>query len=240
MTRIAVIVPAYNEEQALAAVVQSIKLIALQEKLDLEVIVVNDCSTDGTAGVMDTLPCIAIHLPVNLGIGGAMQTGFKYALENGFDFAVQMDGDGQHPATDLPLLIKKQKQSGSDVVIGSRFINKQGYQSSAIRRMGINYFSRLNKILLGIELSDCTSGFRLLNSKALVLAAESYPDEYPEPESLVYFSRNKLRITEVAVSMLERQGGVSSIGRRDSVYYMIKVSLAIFFTYIRNTPNHKS
>jgi glycosyltransferase involved in cell wall biosynthesis len=244
MSRIAIIVPAYNEEQALAGVVHDMVRVAKREKLDLQVVVVNDCSTDGTALVMDQLPCIGIHLPVNLGIGGAVQTGFKYAFENGFDFAVQMDGDGQHPAEELPLLLKEQEQQGWDVVIGSRFIKKEGYQSSAVRRLGINYFSRLNKLMLGIRLSDCTSGFRLLNQKALALAAENYPDEYPEPESIVLFSRNQLRIGEVAVSMLERQGGVSSIGRMNSVYYMVKVSLAIFFTYIRTRPvskiiNHK-
>jgi glycosyltransferase involved in cell wall biosynthesis len=240
MPKIAVIVPAYNEEISLPAVVRDIQLMAAVEKLEVVVVVVNDCSTDATAQVMNSLDCIQLHLPVNLGIGGAVQTGFIFALEQGFDYAVQMDGDGQHPASALPLLLKEQQDKGWDVVIGSRFIKKEGFQSSAMRRVGINYFRKLNKLLLGIDLSDSTSGLRLLNRKALALAAVYYPDEYPEPESIVYFARNKLWIGEVAVSMEQRQGGVSSIGGMDSIYYMIKVSLAILFTFIRTQNKSKT
>jgi glycosyltransferase involved in cell wall biosynthesis len=233
MTKIAIIVPAYNEEKSIAAVVADINSIAKSQQLDLHAIVVNDCSKDGTSEVISKLKCIALDLPVNLGIGGAVQTGFKYAYENNFDFAIQVDGDGQHPASEIPKLVKKALEENADVVIGSRFLEKEGFQSSAMRRFGINYFKRLNKILVGVTVNDSTSGFRLINKKVLALVSEYYPDEYPEPEAIIVYSLNGFKITEVAVSMRERQGGVSSIGAFSSVYYMFKVSLAILYTFIR-------
>ena len=168
-----------------------------------------------------------------MGIGGAVQTGFLFAFEHGYDFAIQMDGDGQHPAEELPKLINAALDNKFDVVIGSRFISKQGFQSSAMRRFGINYFKRLNRILVGVDILDSTSGFRLINRKALEIVCEYYPDEYPEPESIIMYSLANLRIGEVAVEMKERTNGVSSIGNVASVYYMFKVSLAILFTFVR-------
>jgi len=231
--KIAAIVPAYNEEKAITAVVNDILQTAQIQNLSITVVVVNDCSKDSTSEIISKLNCVALDLPINLGIGGAVQTGFKYAFENGFDFAIQIDGDGQHPASEIPKLINAIKENNLDVVIGSRFISKEGFQSSLVRRMGINYFKWLNRFLVGVVVNDSTSGFRLINKKALEIVSEYYPDEYPEPEAIVLYSLNKLKIGEVPVNMKERQGGVSSIGTVSSVYYMFKVTLAIIYTFIR-------
>lgn len=231
--KIAAIVPAYNESHAITDVVNDLLTTAANTNLQLTVVVVNDCSTDNTGEIIEQLPCVALHLPVNLGIGGAVQTGFKYAFENEFDFAIQVDGDGQHPATEIPKMILQAIEKKWDVTIGSRFLTKEGFQSSSMRRAGINYFSRLNKLLTGFSIYDTTSGFRLLNRKALSVVIEYYPDEYPEPEAIVLYSRNKLTVGEVQVQMRERQGGVSSINSFRAVYYMGKVTLACLFTRMR-------
>ena len=233
MNHIAAIVPAYNEEKAITAVVNDILQTAKEQNLLITVIVVNDCSVDTTSEIISKLNCVALNLPVNLGIGGAVQTGFKYAFENGFDYVIQIDGDGQHPASEIAKLLNSAKENNLDVVIGSRFMSKEGFQSSAIRRFGINYFKWLNRFLVGITINDSTSGFRLINKKVLEIVSEYYPDEYPEPEAIILYSLNKFKIGEVSVNMKERQGGVSSIGAVSSVYYMFKVSLAIFYTFIR-------
>lgn len=231
--KIAAIVPAYNEERSIAAVVNDIKKVSAENGFDTVVVVVNDCSTDSTSEVISRLDCIAMDLPVNLGIGGAVQTGFRFALENNYDFAIQVDGDGQHPAEEISRLLFAQKEHNADVVIGSRFLEKKGFQSSAVRRTGISYFRFLNKILAGVDVTDSTSGFRLLNRNALETVSAYYPDEYPEPEAIVLFAKKKLKICEVSVEMRQRQGGKSSIGFFSSVYYMWKVTLGIIFTFIR-------
>jgi glycosyltransferase involved in cell wall biosynthesis len=231
--RIAAIVPAYNESHAITGVVSELLAAGKAAGLQLEVIVVNDCSTDSTGSIIDQLPCVALHLPVNLGIGGAVQTGFRYAFENGFDFAVQVDGDGQHPAAAIPKMVEAAQANGWDVTIGSRFLSREGFQSTTMRRAGINYFRRLNRWLTGITISDTTSGFRLLNRNALAVVNDYYPDEYPEPEAIVLFAGKKLSVGEIPVRMRERQGGVSSINSLGAAYYMGKVTLACLFTRIR-------
>ncbi len=231
--KIAVIVPAYNEEKSIADVVKDVNFIAQENSLHIDVIVINDYSGDTTSEIISRLNCVALNLPINLGIGGAVQTGFKYALENGYDCAIQIDGDGQHPANEIPKLVNACIQNKLDVVIGSRFISNEGFQSSAIRRFGINYFKRLIAFLVGVSINDSTSGYRLINRKAMEIVNEYYPDEYPEPEAIILYSLYKLKIGEVSVTMKERQGGVSSIGKSASVYYMFKVTLAILFTFIR-------
>jgi len=233
MKKIAAIVPAYNEEKAIAAVVNDITATKLPNDYSIDVIVVNDCSKDTTEQVISNLKCIALNLPINLGIGGAVQTGYKYAFENNYDYAIQIDGDGQHPASEIHKLIECALEQNADVVIGSRFITKQGFQSSAIRRFGINYFKWLNKFIAGVTVHDSTSGFRLINKKVLEVVSDYYPDEYPEPEAIILYSLNKFKIAEVSVEMKERQAGVSSIGTAASIYYMFKVSLAIIYTFIR-------
>ena len=231
--KIAIIVPAYNEEKAIANVVSDIFLVAKEQQLNITVIVVNDCSKDSTSEIIAKLNCVGLNLPVNIGIGGAVQTGFKYAFENGFDYAIQIDGDGQHPASEIPKLINSANENKLDVVIGSRFMSREGFQSSAIRRFGIIYFKWLNRFLVGIKINDSTSGLRLINKKALKIVSEYYPDEYPEPEAIILYSLNKLKIGEVSVNMKKRQGGVSSISSVSSIYYMFKVTLAIIYTFIR-------
>lgn len=234
---LAIIIPAYNEEDSVSKVVDDALSVSSKNNFQSTVIVINDCSADKTGEIIEKLDCIALHLPVNTGIGGAMQTGFKYAFENNFDFAVQVDGDGQHPAEEIPKLFSAMKESNLDVVIGSRFISKEGFQSSSMRRTGISWFRWINKFLVGVDIKDSTSGFRMLNRKALSIVSEIYPDEYPEPEAIVLFAKNKLMIGEVAVTMLGRQGGKSSIGFFSGIYYMWKVTLGILFTFIRTKTN---
>jgi glycosyltransferase involved in cell wall biosynthesis len=233
MHKIAIIIPAYNEEKAIQAVVEDINALDLGENLILKVVVVNDCSTDSTSSIASELDCVVLDLPVNIGIGGAVQTGYKYAYDNDFDFAIQVDGDGQHPPSEISKLINTITGSNCDVVIGSRFINKFGFQSSFMRRTGIKFFKILLKVLSGIKINDPTSGFRILNRRALELVCNYYPDEYPEPEALIIYKYHHLSIIETPVEMEERKGGISSIRGFSGLYYMIKVSLAIFFTYIK-------
>lgn len=231
--RIAIVVPAFNEAKAIASVVSNINDLNIGSAFQTDVIVVNDCSTDRTSEIAATLNCILLNLPVNLGIGGAVQTGFKYAYANEYDYAMQVDGDGQHPASEIPKLVTGIVDKDLDVLIGSRFIQKTGYISTFSRRMGIVYFKHLLKIFCGITITDSTSGFRIINRKTLAVVQDYYPDEYPEPESIILYSRNRLKIGEIPVTMLERQGGESSIRAFTSLYYMLKVSFAIFFTFIR-------
>lgn len=233
MVRIAVVIPAFNEENSIADVVNAILSVNGAETFSLTPVVVNDCSTDKTLSVVSRLNCIFLDLPINLGIGGAVQAGYRYAFENGFDYAVQVDGDGQHPVEAISFLLKYAADEDADVVIGSRFISKKGFQSSVMRRFGINYFKALNKLLVGVTVLDSTSGFRLINRRVLELVSTYYPDEYPEPEAIILYSMNGFRIKEVAVEMKERQSGSSSIGFFSSIYYMFKVSLAIIYTFIR-------
>lgn len=232
MKRIAVIIPAYNEEQSIQKLLSELSSIHIPA-YEIQAVVVNDASKDKTAELARQCPCVLLDLSVNLGIGGAVQTGYKYALENKFDFAVQMDGDGQHPPQELVKLIMCQQESNSNVVIGSRFITSEGFQSSGMRRFGINYLSALIRMLTGLKVHDVTSGFRLIDLQTLSLVNTYYPDEYPEPESLIFFQAQNLKITETQVEMRERQGGKSSIRAFKSIYYIFKVSLAILYTFIR-------
>jgi glycosyltransferase involved in cell wall biosynthesis len=231
--RIAVIVPAFNEEQAISDVVHAICQVASTPGFSIDAVVINDCSTDNTAAIIDQLPCTALHLPINLGIGGAVQTGIKYAFENGYDLAVQIDGDGQHPPVEIPTLALFLEAHNLDVVIGSRFLEKEGFQSSSMRRNGIRFFRFFIRLMTGLDIKDNTSGFRMMNRKTMAEVIDYYPDEYPEPETIVLYARKGLKVGEVAVKMRERQGGTSSINNLNSIYYMVKVTIAILFTRIR-------
>jgi glycosyltransferase involved in cell wall biosynthesis len=231
--KVLAIIPAFNEEKSIARVIEEISMVGLSSQLNITALVINDCSTDNTANIISEINCIGLNLPVNLGIGGAVQTGYKYALGNDFDFAVQVDGDGQHPPEYIPDLLNELQTKNLDVIIGSRYLIRDGFQSSFMRRMGILYFKWLNKLLTGLTILDSTSGFRMLNRKALSCLAENYPDEYPEPEAIILYKKFHLKTGEIPVKMRERQGGKSSINAFASVYYMIKVSLAIIFTKIR-------
>jgi glycosyltransferase involved in cell wall biosynthesis len=233
--KVLIVIPCYNEEDSLPLVLHKLELIKLPHRYQMEVLVINDCSKDNTLGIARIFGANVIDLPVNLGIGGAVQTGILYARDNSFDIAVQMDGDGQHPAGELPKMIAFHNETKANVVIGSRFIENEGFQSSFARRLGISYFHWLNRLLTGMHVYDSTSGFRLFDRAAIEIAAEKYPDEYPEPESLVTFSKAGLKIREVPVVMSARLTGKSSINSFGSLYYCIKVSLAMLFSFIRKT-----
>jgi len=228
-----VIIPCYNEEMAIGKLLTEMKVLSLPPNIDVDVLVVNDCSKDKTSAKANEFGARVIDLPINLGIGGAMQTGFIYAQQNNYDFAVQMDGDGQHPPSELIKLIDQFTNAHSNIVIGSRFVLKQGFQSSALRRLGITYFHYLTYAFTGKSIFDITSGFRLFDKKTIQIIAKKYPDDYPEPESLIILSRAGLSFKEVPVIMRERQGGKSSIRNFSQLYYMAKVTIAMFFSNIR-------
>ncbi|MFN4123821.1 MAG: glycosyltransferase family 2 protein [Flavobacteriales bacterium] len=240
MVRVAVIIPCYNESSSVLPLFDELKSIVFPEKYQVVPIFIDDCSRDNTLQVLLDHQLSHLALPVNLGIGGAVQTGIKYAYRNGFDYAVQMDGDGQHPPFELQKIIDELEKGEADLVIGSRFIGDKSFRSSFMRRRGIGMLSGLINLLSGVRILDCTSGYRGFNCKAMALAADYYPDEYPEPESIIYFSSNGLKIKEISVLMRERQGGSSSIYGWKSVYYMLKVSLAMIFNYLKHRNAHAS
>ena len=224
-----IIIPAYNEQESIKKTVEDI----MEKAPHFDYIVINDCSTDKTKEICETEEFNVIHLPVNLGIGGAVQTGYLYAARNGYDIAVQVDGDGQHDPQFLSKMADYMEAEHADMVIGSRFIDKEGFQSSGARRVGIKYFTMLIKFLTGTKITDPTSGLRMVNREIIEFFAEEYPKDYPEPESVVAILRRKKKVLEIPVIMRERSGGVSSISMKKSVYYMIKVSLAILIERIR-------
>ncbi len=231
--KVLIVIPCYNEEASIPSVLNELQQTILPGGYQMQVLVINDCSKDNTSVVAKRSHAMVIDLPVNLGIGGAVQTGIIYARDNDFDIAIQLDGDGQHPPKELAKLIGFHLESGANIVIGSRFLQKEGFQSSFARRLGIKYFHWLNRLMTGLHIYDSTSGFRLFDRAAIQLAAVNYPDEYPEPESLVVFSKAGLKIAEVAVIMSPRLGGKSSIRHFGSLYYCVKVSLAMLFSFIR-------
>ena len=224
-----VIIPAYNEEKSILNTVQDV----LDHAPGFDYVVVNDCSRDHTRQLCREHHLNLLDLPINLGIGGAIQTGYRYALEHGYDMAVQFDGDGQHDASYLQRLADKLEQDNLDMVIGSRFIENQGFQSTGLRRFGIQCFKRLIKLLYGATITDATSGMRLCNRRVLEQFSTDYPQDYPEPETVARLLRRGYRVEEVPVVMRERQAGTSSINPAKSVYYMIKVSAAILIERLR-------
>ncbi|MEC0310683.1 glycosyltransferase family 2 protein [Paenibacillus lautus] len=228
---ILLIIPAYNEEQNIRSLIDAISSIKYSYKVD--VLIIDDCSTDNTLAVCNELNLNVINLPCNLGIGGAVQTGYKYANKNKYDIAIQVDGDGQHDPAFIVELLDPILNNEADMVIGSRYINKLGFQSTLIRRIGISYFSKLIKVLTKQEITDPTSGFRACNKRTVELFSKRYPVDYPEPESIMYLKRKGYRIKEVPVHMKERVGGKSSITSVRSIYYMTKVSLAILIDKMR-------
>lgn len=238
--KIAIIIPCFNEQDNILALYDEILAISFDNsEFCIVPVFVNDCSTDNTKQILEKHNLLHLDLPVNLGIGGAVQTGFKYAYFKGFDIAVQMDGDGQHPPKELFKLIQPILEDKADVTIGSRYLTREGFQSTFLRRLGIAYFKLLNKLLVGVEVNDSTSGYRAVNRKGMVSISEYYPDEYPEPESIILFTLKKIRIKEVSVFMRERQFGKSSIRHYKTIYYMFKVTLGIIFLYIRLKFNGK-
>lgn len=230
--KIGIVIPCYNEQDNVLDLYQELITMPCDPRFEIIPVFINDCSSDQTAEILRQNNINFIDLPVNLGIGGAVQTGYKYCYQHGFDMAVQMDGDGQHPPAELYKILEPFLSESVDVVIGSRYLTKEGFQSTALRRTGINYFKWLNKTLVGVTISDSTSGYRALNRKAMELVSDYYPDEYPEPEAIILYSLAQLKIIEVPVTMRERQGGESSIKNFKAVYYMVKVTLSTLFLFI--------
>ena len=226
--RILIIIPAYNEEKNIAKVIQSLK----GANPAYECLVVNDDSKDNTQREAETSGlATVIQLTSNLGIGGAVQTGFKYAVYNDIDYAIRFDGDGQHLAGEIPKILLPLQTKHYDVCIGSRFVEKTlGFQSTFMRRIGIRIFEWMNCVLIRKKITDSTSGFRAYNKQAIAFLAANYPTDYPEPETVILLGKNDFRIREVSVEMIERQGGESSISGLKSVHYMIKVILAMLMT----------
>lgn len=226
MPKVLLIVPAYNEQANILDVARSI------EAFGYDYVIVNDGSTDDTLAILRDNGINHLNLSSNLGIGGAVQAGHRYALENGYDIDIQVDGDGQHDVSYVPKLVEAIEQ-GADLVIGSRFIEQtDGFKSTFLRRVGIRWLSFWIKLCSGRRIYDVTSGFRASGARAIKAFCEYYPSDYPEPESIVYAGNAGLSIAEVPVLMHERQGGTSSIGGLKSAYYMISVTLAIITTKI--------
>lgn len=226
--KILVIIPAYNEAESITNVIAKLK----QDMPRADYVVVNDCSKDSTMDKLREAEASYLNLPINLGIGGGVQTGYKYALLNGYDIAVQIDGDGQHDTQYLQEVIQPIIAGEKDIVIGSRFLKKEGFQSSGLRRVGITFLSALIRLCSGVKIYDVTSGFRAVSREYIKIYATDYPVDYPEPEAIVMAALAGARVGEVPVIMKERQGGESSISAFKSVYYMIKVSLAVILCRI--------
>ena len=224
-----IIIPAYNESENIEKTVTAIK----KNAPDFDYVIINDCSTDQTRKICERNHYNIINLPINLGIGGAVQTGYRYGYEEGYDVAVQVDGDGQHDPQFLNTMVEYLNENNLDMVIGSRFINKEGFQSSGTRRIGIKYFTILIRVLTGTKITDPTSGLRMVNREIIKIFAYDYPKDYPEPESVVSILRKEKKVKELPVIMKAREGGVSSISPKKSIYYMIKVTLAILIECIR-------
>ncbi len=227
---ILIIVPAYNEAQNIEAVIDDLNSLGI----DLTILVIDDGSSDNTSEVAKSCQsCVVIRHFINLGIGGAVQSGFKFAKRNNFDIAIQFDGDGQHDSEYIKHLIDEAEQ-GYDMVIGSRFLFLgDNFKSTLPRRLGIKFLQLVSYILIGTKITDSTSGFRAYSKNAIEFLAENYPEDYPEPEAIILLSKNSYKIKEIPVKMNSRQKGESSIKGFSYLYYFFKVSLAMLLTNFR-------
>ena len=230
--KVLVVIPAFNEAGRVAAVIRELK----SDYPDFDLLVVDDCSNDTTAQEARSAGAKVASLAFNLGIGGAVQTGLKYAQKNNYDIAIQVDADGQHDPAFINEILQPLLSDRLDICVGSRFILQEGFKSSFFRRLGIRFFAGLISLLTGEKLTDPTSGFRAIGPKLIGLFAHNYPVDFPEPESLVMARQFGARIGEVPVVMRKRQGGVSSIRYLKSGYYMLKVTLAIILWRLRKGP----
>lgn len=229
--KILVLVPAYNEEDNIVDVISSLH----RYNPSWDILVINDASVDKTSELAkDTGMCNVIDLPYNMGIGGGIQTGFRYAVRHGYDIVFQFDGDGQHLVEETDKLLKPFAGRHVDVVIGSRFLEKNdGFRSSLTRRFGILVFSGLTRLLIGKRITDCTSGFRAYSKRAFTFLSRNYPIDYPEPEAIILLGHNGFSLEEVPVRMQHRKWGRSTITFLNSPYYMIKVILGMIMTKMR-------
>ena len=224
------IVPALNEELTVPRVIDELRAF----DPGLVVVIVDDGSVDRTSEVAAARGAVVLRLPFNLGIGGAVQTGFRFAYEQGFDIAVRVDGDGQHDPLQLARILEPVLRGDADIAVGSRFAAREGgYRSSRSRRAGIRLLAWIVSRIVGQRVTDTTSGFQVLNRRGIALFARDYPHDYPEVEATVMVFRHRLRLVEVPVAMRERGSGSSSITALRSIYYMVKVLLAIFVGLFR-------
>ena len=230
--KILVIIPAFNEEGSIGKVVEEVRTYLPQ----IHALVVNDGSSDHTSEIARSKGAIVLDLPFNLGIGGAMQAGYKYAYVKGYDIAIQVDGDGQHDPKEILKLLHVLEEGKADVAIGSRFIGDSEYKASVMRRLGILILSKAISMIVGEKLTDPTSGFRVANQRAIQLFSGNYPQDYPEPEALVLLHQCGLLMKEVPVKINRRYSGESSITKLRSIYYMVKVLLAIFVDCFKRRP----
>jgi glycosyltransferase involved in cell wall biosynthesis len=230
--RVVAVVPAFNEEGAIRRVVEEIRAV----DPDVDVVVVDDASTDGTAAIAEACGAVVLRLPFNVGIGGAVQTGLRWAREEGYDLAVRLDGDGQHDAREIPRVLEPVRSRTADFVVGSRFVEGGSYRPPFARRMGIRVFARLVSLLCGQRVTDTTSGFIALDRRAIELFAAEYPHDYPEVEATLVALRSGLRLGQVQVEMRERETGSSSITFVQSAYYLVKVTLALLVASLRRYP----
>lgn len=221
--KVLVIIPAYNEAENIVTTVTALTKTCPY----VDYIIINDCSRDNTVQICREHGFNYLSLPINLGIGGGMQTGYRYARDMGYDIAIQFDGDGQHNAEYISDLIAPIESGEADLVIGSRFINKEGFQTSFMRRMGIGLLGGVLKLCGGVKITDATSGFRAASKNVIEFFSENYAQDYPEPEAIIAARVSGFAVQEVPVVMNERTAGVSSISSLKSVYYMVKVTLAI-------------
>jgi glycosyltransferase involved in cell wall biosynthesis len=226
------VVPAYNEAATVSKVIGALR----EATPGIDVVVIDDGSTDQTARRARESGARVLELPFNLGIGGAVQAGFKYAREHGYDYMVQVDGDGQHDPTQIRLLFDAMESGDVDMICGSRFVTPTGYVAPISRRTGIHIFAFLLSMLLRQQVTDPTSGFRLYNRRAIAVFARDYPHDYPEVEAVLMLHHHRLTMREVPVRMFQRGGGVSSISSGKSAYYMVKVLLALFVGLARARP----
>jgi len=231
MMNLLVIIPAFNEAESISGVISD-----LQAHLaGADILVVDDGSMDATARIASELGVNVLKLPFNLGIGGAMQAGYLYAHRRGYDIAVQFDGDGQHLAREVEKLLQPVVAGSADIAIGSRFLGQGDYKPSFSRKVGIKVFSTILSCILGTRVTDTTSGFRAMNQRVIEFYSRAYPEDYPEVEALVLLHKARMRIAEVPVQMRERARGQSSITAVRSVYYMVKVLLAVFIDLLKKT-----
>lgn len=228
--RVLMIIPAYNEENSIVSTVQSLSKANLKGDT-LDYVIINDGSKDNTKKVCEENKLNFVNLPVNLGIGGAVQTGYKYALEHDYDVAIQFDGDGQHDAAYIKNLVNEIK-NGADIAIGSRYVAELSeFKSTFIRRIGIKFLSFLIKICTGKRIYDPTSGFRASNKEIIKMFANEYPTDYPEPDTIVTVIKKGYNVSEIPVKMKERTSGKSSLSSPiKAMFYMIKVSVAIILS----------
>ena len=231
--RLLLIIPAFNEQAALGPLLQEIKALPAPAGVELDTVVVDDGSSDRTQDVARENGARVLRLCRNLGIGGAVQAGIQLAHRERFDAAVQMDGDGQHPPAELVHLLSASR-NGEDLVVGTRYREgTAGFRSTAMRRLGSSWLRGILRLVTRKRFTDPTSGFRLYGPRALQLFSDTYPYDFPEPESLAVARAAGLTVTEVSVTMRERQGGTSSISGYTSIYYMFKVTVAVLLAYLR-------